>query len=256
MKRIIVFLFMFFIGSSIAVTRPDLLIMDYLNRPVEDTNRGSKYLNKFAQVIVKITYLNNQASGGTGFLVRAKSGEAVVVTNAHVCEVQSYGKVAARWDNGKYTILDVLEVDPKHDLCVLSKLPGNLEPLEIALNEAQTYQGIFVIGHPLLFPNTFVEGHVRERVNLFLGDRMVEEKEQCEIDENYEIVKGLLNEYIICGHYFDAIGISAEIYPGNSGSPVFNQFGKVVGVVFAGEGRSNTGFYIPLEYLENILAKY
>ena len=251
------FLSIVFIITVLAITRPDQVIIDYLT-PLTSLERGSALVKKNWRRIVKITPVDNEHSGGTGFAVKTAKGKTVTVSNAHVCAVADNGKVAARWDNGRYTILDVLEVDEKHDLCLMSGLPGEIEGFDLAWQDVDINDPIYVIGHPLLYPNTYSEGLVRERLGLFLTLIIApKDREECESQKlEYREYKSLFGTVAVCGQTFDSFGTSVRIMPGNSGSPVFNFKGEVVGVVFAGDTRTGDGSYVPLEYLERLLASY
>ena len=54
----------------------------------------------------------------------------------------------------------------------------------------------------------------------------------------------------------DAHSTSAVIYGGNSGSPVVDFFGNVVGVAFAANNSDNYGEIISLHDLKNFIARY
>ena len=56
----------------------------------------------------------------------------------------------------------------------------------------------------------------------------------------------------ICVRTLDSQPVTASIYPGNSGSPVFNKYGNVVGVAFASNEFSR-GYIIPLSFVVNFL---
>jgi len=246
-----------FIVAVMGITRPDRRLVEILT-PKSSLERGSDEVKKHWRQIIKITPVDRDDTGGTGFAIKAPSGRILTVTNAHVCEVAQNGKAAARWDNGRYTNLDVLEVDAKHDLCLLSGLPGGIEGLEMAWNDAQINDPVYVIGHPLLYPNTYSEGLVRDRTDIFIVKKQyVEDEQECsDLDLKYKVYPSVFGDVAVCGEEFDSFGMSAKIMPGNSGSPVFNMKGKVVGVVFAGDNRTGDGSYVPLEHLERILASY
>ena len=46
------------------------------------------------------------------------------------------------------------------------------------------------------------------------------------------------------------------MHPGNSGSPVVDKLGRVIGVAFAIDGRTNYGYIVNLQDLKDFLARY
>jgi S1-C subfamily serine protease len=60
-----------------------------------------------------------------------------------------------------------------------------------------------------------------------------------------------------CIEKFDTNHITAISYGGNSGSPVVNFWGNVVGVLFAGNSRAITeSFTVPLKNIKEFIDQY
>jgi len=122
---------------------------------------------------------------------------------------------------------EILAIDKKHDLCIVE---GN--PNRNAFSLASSYEIgelVRVIGYP-----RGLARHIRE-------GRIVSKQ------GSYFSWLGYSTEYVL---------ISAIAYPGNSGSPIINKYGNVVGVLFAGSRMYHTEtMIVPLEYLTNFLER-
>jgi len=165
---------------------------------------------------------------GTGFNLKYK-GRIYTVTNRHVCvaadQIDSTNGTA-RVNN---EILKVIRISSVHDICILES--HSKSGLVLSPTAPQIMDEITLIGHPRGLPLIIRKGHIVEHLSVCIG---------------YSYGKKCL----------PSIRISATAYPGNSGSPVTNNAGQVVGILFAGNSQySHEPFIVPLSYLKLEMSK-
>ena len=150
---------------------------------------------------------------GSGFIVNA---DGVVLTNAHV--VAEATKVTVRLTDGREFEAKVVGSDPKTDIAVLRIDAKNLPTVRIG-NPSTTRVGEWVvaIGSPYGFENTVTAG-------------IVSAKSRSLPEENY----------------VPFIQTDAAVNPGNSGGPLFNLAGEVIGI--NSQIYSRTGGYQGLSF--------
>jgi hypothetical protein len=151
-------------------------------------------------VVSVITYnaKGEVALTGSGFFVRPGQ----VLTNLHVVEGAHRAEVRTFEGKGKtYTVAGLSSVDEDGDLAVLSveMPPERANVVETAQAAPEEGERIFVIGNPLRLEGSVADGIVSAVREVPSLGRIVQ--------------------------------ITAPISHGNSGSPVFNMKGQVVGVV-------------------------
>lgn len=165
-------------------------------------------------------------SGGTGFHVEY-GDKVVLVTNKHVCDPTLEGFELRHGDNK----LEVVHITTLHDLCILKS--DRLSGLKLAsiLDTIEVLDKVILVGHPRGLDLTVREGRVMKiglEVFPWVSDRPLQ--------------------------FFE---ISTITYGGNSGSPVTNSKGEVIGVLFAGYRNFHTeGMVVPLIDLYVLLATY
>jgi len=140
---------------------------------------------------------------GSGFLI---SDDGTILTAAHV--VQLAEDVAVRWADGAVSKATIVSSNPNADVAIIQAetVPEFITPLTLAnSDEVQIGEQVFIIGAPMSFAHSLTVGHVsaRRRPNDLFGG--IEPVELLQTD--------------------------AAINEGNSGGPMFNMSGEVIGVV-------------------------
>ncbi|TSI05978.1 S1C family serine protease [Lysinibacillus sp. BW-2-10] len=158
---------------------------------------------------------------GTGFSI---SDDGYIVTNEHVID-DALTITVTFPDDGIYKG-EVVESYPTIDLAILKVDSENLPHLSLEKSYEPTKgEQIYFIGNPLYFTGIANEGKV--------------------ID--YTLLQDWEDEVIM---------LDAPVYHGNSGSPVINKVGNVIGIVFATtktEEYGRVGLFIPIDLLHEKL---
>lgn len=197
--------------------------------------------------------------GGTGFVVADDHSHRYLVTNAHVCKaVKEEGSVDVMLEDGTMLKRPIVEISEKEDLCIIAA-PNNVP----ALSMGSGYDAgdmVYVLGHPGLQPLTFSKGEITHEgpvtIGLYaIGDE--EDEKRCVgINERIIEVDIIFGTIRVCVKEYQSIHTTVEIFPGNSGSPLVNDRGEVIGVMFAGSSESHWGSAVTLEALKDLINKY
>lgn len=165
---------------------------------------------------------------GTGFAI----GNGYIVTNYHVAGyAKSLNVKGIKGDMNTGYIAEVVAKDKGNDIAILkitdSRFKGfGTVPYAIRRQMANVGEDIFVLGYPL----TQALGNEIKTTNGIISSRT---------------------------GYQDDVStyqISAPVQPGNSGGPMFDKNGNVIGIVVAGvPGAENVGYAIKTSYLMILL---
>lgn len=223
---------------------------------------GDYIVSKVGSQVVKLLNPKNHKSGGTGFSVVAPSGRLYTLTNGHVCELgekekEMHGAVPG---TERFYRLRILDISNTTDLCLLEAMPG-YSGVDLA-RYSDLGEEVAAIGHPQLMPLTISRGRLIQDQTIDVVFKINTSKEECQGDNfkfidmqgtPLEVIFGVKN---ICVRSVKSTFTNIISYPGNSGSPVVNFWGNLVGVVFAGDTNTHFSFIIPLVDIKEFLSIY
>jgi S1-C subfamily serine protease len=181
--------------------------------------------------LFRVPQQEQQRGLGSGFVID-KSGH--IVTNFHV--VQGADEVEVSFSNGEELSADIVGTDPSTDIALL-KVDAESRALRVLTlgNSDQLEVGdeVVAIGNPLGFERTMTAGIVSA-----LG-RVIDSPDQFAIDE--------------------VIQTDAPINSGNSGGPLLDAAGRVVGVntqiASLSGGNIGIGFAVPINTVRDVVAQ-
>jgi len=181
-----------------------------------------------ASVLLNIVRRNGESALGSGFNV---APDGVIVTNKHVVADAQSITVTFR-GRGTFPVGNWI-THPRADLAIvrLRSDERDLPTVTVASGEPPLVgTPVYIIGNPLGIANTAVRGTLRSYAFTSAAEGMAP---------------------------MVAMVLEAPIHPGSSGSPVFDDQGSVLGVVFAQlpkeDGMPDRGLAIPVAVLEDWL---
>lgn len=163
---------------------------------------------------------------GSGFIV---SADGTILTNAHV--VKDASEVTVKLTDRREYRAKVLGADPKTDIAVIKIEAKNLPVVQLGQASAlKTGEWVLAIGSPFGFENTVTAGVVSAKNRTLPSDSTV-----------------------------PFIQTDVAVNPGNSGGPLFNARGEVVGInsqIYSGTGGyQGVSFAIPIDLATKIKDK-
>jgi serine protease Do len=161
---------------------------------------------------VAVVTVDTGKGTGSGFFI---SPEGHLLTNHHVVGDTKFVKI--KLATGRELIGEVLRTDPQRDVALVKTEPIGVQPLPIRNTEPNVGEDMYVIGSPL-------------------GDRL-----------NGTLTKGVLSGHRTLNEQ-RFIQSDVAILPGNSGGPLLDSSGAVVGITALGlaSGMANLNFFIPI----------
>lgn len=173
---------------------------------------GQETIQTYKKAVVTI---NTQDSKGTGFGI---SSDGYILTNEHV--IDEALSISVTFPDGQIYEANVVEAYEQFDLALLKIEGEELPHLKLAKSsQFDAEEHVYFIGNPLYFSGIANEGKILD----------------------YTTASSIDTEVIM---------MDAPVYKGNSGSPVINEAGEVIGVLFATGKREpfgKVGLFIPIE---------
>ncbi len=166
---------------------------------------------------------------GSGFVVDAEQG--IVITNNHV--IADADQIEVNFPDGGTLQAELIGADPETDLAVLRVDPTLRELVAVELGDSDAIRigdWVMAIGNPFGLGGSVSIGIVSAR-----------------------------GRDINAGRYDDFIQTDAAINRGNSGGPLFDMYGRVIGIntaiISPSGGSIGIGFAIPSQLAANVISQ-
>jgi len=209
-----------------------------LSIELKDQKTGEKRQDKFIKMYPAassdITFKkDNSKASGSGFFLTTNG---IIATNAHVVEGASNIDVTISNEVGVFTYkAKVLLTDNKNDVALLQIVDDSFKGLSSipygVTENSDVGSKVFTIGYPL---------------NDVMGS-------------NYKVTDGIISAISGIGDDMRYYQISVPLQPGNSGGPLFNKEGNIIGITSAklnekavGTQIENVNYAIKSSYLLNL----
>lgn len=174
-----------------------------------------------------------QEGQGSGFII---TSDGVIVTNKHVVS-DSAAKYTVITSDGKNYSATIKALDPFMDLAIIKIEAANLPVADLGnSDDLQIGQHVIAIGNALGFQNSVTAGIISAK------ERYIDASDATGAQQSH--LEGLLQT-------------DAPINAGNSGGPLINLAGQVVGInVAVAELSQSVGFAIPINSVKSAIESY
>lgn len=187
------------------------------------------FLKLYPTVEDNIKENKHQKSSGTGFAI---SSNGIIVTNHHI--IDGAKTIIVRGVNSEFNKIykaKVLISDKNNDLAIVQIDDFNFTslgtiPYTVKMSQANVGESIFVLGYPL---------------RATMGDEI-------------KLTNGIVSSKTGFQGDITSYQISAPIQPGNSGGPLFNNQGNLIGIINAKHiGAENVSYAVKSIYLSSLM---
>ncbi|MEW6208741.1 MAG: S1C family serine protease [Acidobacteriota bacterium] len=191
-----------------------LLFLSPIGQVAEVTKRALP-----AVVVVEGRYANGSTGGGAGFLI---SSDGKIATSLHVIRNMTAGVVRTHGGDA-YDSFTVLAFDERRDFAIIKISGFGLPFLELGnSDEVSAGESVILIGNPKGLEGTVTTGVISALRSLPQGYKLIQ--------------------------------TDAAANPGNSGGPLLNSKGHVVGVLRSGlKDSEGLNFAVPINYIRGAM---
>lgn len=216
----------------------------------------------YQQTNPAVVYIVTGSGSGSGFVY---DNDGHVVTNNHV--VNGSQQVEVVFASGERSVADVKGTDADSDLAVLKvkDMPEGIDPLPLGdVSQVQVGQIVVAIGNPYGEQGSMSMGIVSGKGRSLTSQRAQQQPNDSQDPSTQQNPFGQfpggqgMNGMVSSGYSLpEVIQTDAPLNPGNSGGPLLNLAGEVIGVnsAIATESGSNSGvgFSIPASAVQRII---
>lgn len=217
-------LFRFILRTSMSYYFPEL----YTHNDEFDFIKEYPTPSMYEDAIIQTEESKPQAWTGTGYAI----GNGYIATNYHVAgEAKTISVKGIKGDMNTGYTAEMVASDKTNDIAILRITDPNFKgfgtiPYAVQQRMADVGEDVFVLGYPL----TQALGNEIKLTNGIISSRTG--------------FQGDISTY----------QMSAPVQPGNSGGPMFDSKGNVIGIVVAGvPGAENVGYAIKTSYLKILI---
>ena len=171
-------------------------------------------LNGRSSVVRVVAEYSDGVAFGSGFVTSGNGRETYIATNAHVVEGAPYA--VSIWFDGGEMPADICALDASRDLCVLRcERPIDARALRLSGAEVRQGDAVYAMGFPAAAD--------------ILSDTLAYGSEEATITNG--IVSAVRSATLKKGgRAVELLQINAAVNSGNSGGPLFDEKGRVIGI--------------------------
>ena len=192
-----------------------MVVMAFISTAYAATAVPEKVIDATDSVVRILAKYSDGHATGTGFVIKNDKNGTLILTNYHVVEDNPHS-ISVWADDEELVNAEILAFTSQKDICVLKlsqKIP--LKPVALSNNSPKLGEAVFAVGFPAAADSlSDTEAHTSEDATI--TDGIISALRKVTITQDGSAVK--------------ILQISAAINSGNSGGPLFNSNGKVIGV--------------------------